>query len=85
MKKILALLLAGVMTVGLAACGTPADTSGGNSTADNGSAASGDTVVIGVLNPSPATTALAASRRSWVCSTQTLSLLPWRSAVRLTT
>ena len=80
MKKILALLLAGVMTVGLAACGTPADTSGGNSTADNGSAASGDT-----LNPSPATTALAASRRSWVCSTQTLSLLPWRSAVRLTT
>ena len=51
MKKILALLLAGVMTVGLAACGTPADTSGGNSTADNGSAASGDTVVIGVFEP----------------------------------
>ena len=46
MKKILALLLAGVMTVGLAACGTPADTSGGN-----GSAASGDTVVIGVFEP----------------------------------
>ena len=51
MKKILALLLAGVMTVGLAACGTPADTSGDNSTADNGSAASGDTVVIGVFEP----------------------------------
>ena len=51
MKKILALLLAGVMTVGLAACGTPADTSGDNSTTDNGSAASGDTVVIGVFEP----------------------------------
>lgn len=52
MKKILALLLAGVMTVGLAACGTPADTSGDNSTPeDSGSTAAGDTVSIGVFEP----------------------------------
>ena len=85
MKKILALLLAGVMTVGLAACGTPADTSGGNSTADNGSAASGDTVVIGVFEPLSGDNGAGGKQEVLVCSTQTLSLLPWRSAVRLTT
>mgnify|MGYP000735542973 CR=1 FL=1 len=75
MKKILALLLAGVMTVGLAACGTPADTSGGNSTADNGSAASGDTVVIGVFEPLSET--VFAFSSSWAKFARTV---PWKGS-----
>ena len=46
MKKILALLLAGCMALALAACGTPAQTEGGGS-----SAPSGDTIYIGVYEP----------------------------------
>ncbi|MDY3015036.1 MAG: ABC transporter substrate-binding protein, partial [Evtepia sp.] len=46
MKKILALLLVGCMALALAACGTPATTEGGGS-----SAPSGDTIYIGVYEP----------------------------------
>lgn len=71
MKKILALLLAGCMALALCACGTPAEPadetgSGGDANAS----ANGDTVVIGVFEPSPATTVPAVSRRFWVCSMQ---------------
>lgn len=49
MKKILALLLAGVMALGLAACGTPAEPAEEGGSGDT--AASGDTIVIGVYEP----------------------------------
>ena len=50
MKKIIAVMLAGVMTLSLAACGSSAaDTSGG---AAESSASSGDTIRIGVFEPS---------------------------------
>lgn len=48
MKKILALLLAGSMALALAACGTPAEPT---DTDEGNTAASGDTVVIGVFEP----------------------------------
>ena len=50
MKKILALIMTGVMTIGLAACGSaPA---GGDAGQASGAAASGDTIKIGVFEPS---------------------------------
>ena len=57
MKKILALLLAGLMVFALAACGTPADpaeteeTETTEATEATETAASGDTIVIGVYEP----------------------------------
>ena len=57
MKKILALLLAGLMVFALAACGTPAEpaeteeTETTEATEATETAASGDTIVIGVYEP----------------------------------
>ena len=64
MKKFMAMLLALVMVLGLVACGSGDSGAGSNN--------SGEKVVkIGVFEPSPATTAQAASRKCWACSMPT--------------
>lgn len=76
MKKILALLLAGVHDRGSGCLRHPRRIPAETTTLQTTVLLLPVTPWSSVsLNPSPATTALAASRRSWVCSTQTLSLL----------
>jgi branched-chain amino acid transport system substrate-binding protein len=51
MKKILALLLAGVMALALCACGTPVESTETTDDSSTTTAAAGDTIYIGVFEP----------------------------------